>query len=156
MKTKLLLIFFLLFNNLFGQIKIEDMGDNWKQKIEKSLSLIQETDKDKFDTLLKYCNHITFWNGDFSTTEDSVSIMISQIDMNSNLINNIAAIIIHESFHLKQYKSEMNPDLEEYEAYKYELDFLKRINNCEIWLRIHCIKMMNYHLDRYKEKNFLK
>ena len=156
MKTKLLLIFLLFFNNLFSQIKIEDVGDSWKQKVENSISLIKEMDKIKYDTLIKYCNHITFWNGNFSTIEDSTSIMISQTDMNSNSLTNIISVIIHESYHLKKYKCDIDSDLEEYEAYSYELDFLKKLDNCEIWLKTHCIKMMNYHLNKYKEKNFLK
>ena len=156
MKTNLLLIFLLFFNNLFGQIKIEDLGDNWKQKVESSILLIKETDKSKYDTLIKYCKHITFWNGDFSTTEDSISIMISQTDMNSKSINNIVSVLIHESYHLKKYKSDMDADLEEYEAYQYELEFLRKLDNCEYWLRSNCIKMMVFHLERYKEKNFLK
>jgi len=156
MKTNLLLFFLLFFNNLFGQIKIEDLGDNWKQKVESSILLIKETDKSKYDTLIKYCKHITFWNGDFSTTEDSISIMISQTDMNSKSINNIVSVLIHESYHLKKYKSDMDADLEEYEAYQYELEFLRKLDNCEYWLRSNCIKMMVFHLERYKEKNFLK
>ena len=156
MKTNLLLFFLLFFNNLFGQIKIEDLGDNWKQKVESSILLIKETDKSKYDTLIKYCKHITFWNGDFSTTEDSISIMISQTDMNSKSINNIVSVLIHESYHLKKYKSDMDADLEEYEAYQYELEFLRKLDNCEYWLRSNCIKMMVFHLERYKEKHFLK
>lgn len=152
MKTYLLLIFLLFFNNIFGQIKIEDVGDDWKQKVENSIQLIKEKDKVKYDTLVKYCNHITFWNGNFSTTEDSTSIMISQKDMNSNSLTNIASVIIHESYHLKKYKSKMNIDLEEYEAYKYEYSFLEKLSTQEYWLKIHCLNMMNFYLKKYNTK----
>jgi hypothetical protein len=152
MKTYLLLIFLLFFNNIFGQIKIEDVGDGWKQKVENSIQLIKEKDKVKYDTLVKYCNHITFWNGNFSTTEDSTSIMISQKDMNSNSLTNIAAVIIHESYHLKKYKFKMNIDLEEYEAYKYEYSFLEKLSTQEYWLKIHCLNMMNFYLKKYNTK----
>lgn len=104
---------------------------------------------------MKYCNHITFWNGDFSTCEDSTSIMISRQDMLSS-INNIACVIVHESYHLKVYKNNIDPDLEEYEAYKYENDFIKHLENYELWLKSHTLKMMKYHLDRYKDKNLLQ
>ena len=71
-----------------AQIKIEDVGDNWKYKVTEALLLIKSTDSEKYLTLIEVCNHISFWNGGFSTTEDSKTIMISQKDMNFNSINN--------------------------------------------------------------------
>lgn len=155
MKNLVLLPFLLFFNTLVSQIHIEDVGDNWKNKIEQSLQTIKLNDSSKYDSLIKYCNHITFWNGDFSTTEDSNSIMISQKDMNFPL-NNISCVIIHESYHLMSYKYGIDPDYEEYSAYKYELDFMNHLTYCEPWLKFHASKMMKYHLDRYKSKNLLQ
>ena len=137
--------FFLIIVNLtHSQISIDDIGDDWKLKVEKSLTLIKQTDPDKYDTLLKYCNHITFWNGSFSTVENSKTIMISQMDMKSNLINDISCVIVHESYHLKMFNVVNNDFCEERDAYKYEIDFIRKLDNPEKWLLSHAIKMSEY------------
>jgi len=155
MKTFIILPFLLFFNTLVSQIYIEDVGDNWKNKVEQSLQLIKTHDSSKYDSINKYCKHITFWNGDFSTTEDSVTIMISQKDMSSST-NNIACVLVHESYHLKSCKYGIDIDLEEYNAYKYEDDFLTNLGSYELFLKFHTGRMMKYHLDRYNSKNLLE
>lgn len=137
--------FFMIFVSLTqSQILIDDVGDDWKLKVEKSLTLIKQTDPIKYDTLIKYCNHITFWNGSFSTIEDSKTIMISQTDMLSNLINNISCVIVHESYHLKMFNSKENKDCEEFQAYQYEIDFMSKIPNYEKWLFSHALGMSSF------------
>jgi hypothetical protein len=113
--------------------------------VEVSLEIIKSNDRPKYDTLLKYCNHITFWSGNFSTTEDKSTIMISQKDMTSNSPNNISCVIVHESFHLKNYGKNLNSNFEEYCAYDYELDFLKKLDGAEQWLFKHIDKMKSYY-----------
>jgi hypothetical protein len=51
-------------------------------------------------------------------------------------INNIAAIIIHESKHLYYLKNKISlpPHEEELRCYKYELSFLTKVPNVEPWL----------------------
>jgi hypothetical protein len=142
LKLFVIYFFFLYFNIGKSQIIIDDVGDDWKHKVEKSLSLIKHVDPVKYDTLIKYCYRITFWNGKFSTTEDSKTIMLSQTDMLSNNINNISSAIVHESYHLKFYNETNDKRYEEHMAYKYELDFLKKIKNIEPWLIEHAIKMI--------------
>lgn len=135
-------LFFLVFVNLtHTQILVDDVGDNWKLKVEESLTLIRQTDPVKYDTLIKYCNHITFWNGPFSTIEDSKTIMISQLDMNSNLTENISCVIIHELFHLKMFGKNMNINCEESEAYKFEIDFILKLQKKPHWLLLHATKL---------------
>lgn len=137
--------FFLIFVNLtHSQIHIDDVGDNWKLNVEKSLMLIKQTDPEKYDTLLKYCERITFWNGTFSTIENSNTIMISQMDIKSNLINNISCVIVHESYHLKMFNVTNNDFCEERDAYKYEIEFIRKLNNPENWLLLHALKMLRY------------
>ncbi len=76
------------------------------------------------------------WNGGFSTIEDTSTILITQRDMLYGSINNIAAIIIHESKHLFYLKNhiQLPPHEEELRCYKYELNFLNKIPNVEPWL----------------------
>ena len=150
MKIFIIVIFYYIPSLLFSQIKIDDVGDNWKEKITTSLHLIEKIDKEKYDTLMKYCNHITFWSGNFSTTEDSTTIMISQKDMNLNSINNIACVLIHESFHLKNYNKKLNSDKEEILAYKYELEFINKITDVEYWIPSHAIQMIGEYQERLK------
>ena len=136
MKHVLILLFFIFGINAFSQIKIEDVGDNWRSKVTEALVLIKNTDTQKYVLLMDVCNHISFWNGGFSTTEDSKTIMISQKDMKFNSINNIAAILVHESKHLffLKYDCGLSPNNEEVVCYRSELLFLNRIPNVEPWL----------------------
>ena len=122
-----------------GQIYIENIGDNWRQKINQSIQNIKQIDTNYYNSLIKTCNHVSFWNGNFSTTEDSTTILISQKDMQLNSINNISAALIHESYHLYiiQNNIKLEPKREEYLAYLYELEFLKKIQNVEIELIEH-------------------
>ena len=145
MKKFLIISFCYIPTILFSQIKIDDVGDNWKQKVEFSLEIIKNNDRPKYDTLLKYCNHITFWSGKFSTTEDKSTIMISQKDMVSNSSNNLSCVLVHESFHLKNYGKNLDNNFEEYSAYEYELDFLKKLSGVESWLFTHIERMMSYY-----------
>jgi len=138
-------IFCTLFSN--AQIKIEDVGDNWKLKVTEALLLIKETDSAKYETLIDVCNHVSFWNGGFSTTEDLTTIMISQKDMNFNSINNIAAILVHESKHLFFLKHNcfLPPNDEEIVCYRYELSFLTIIPNVEPWLIQNAKNKIKYY-----------
>ena len=134
---KVLLILFLVIFNI-PSIPVDDVGDGWKSDVQLALTKISEVDPEKYLILNKHCNHIGFWNGKFSTTEDS-SILISSQDAKGRNINNIAAILVHESMHLciKHDKIEIAKENEEYICYVYELDFLRQIPNVESWLIEH-------------------
>jgi hypothetical protein len=144
-----ILFLFLFFKNLFSQsIVIDDAGDGWRLKVEMALQLIETYDYDKYEKLRQACSRISYWNGNYSTTEGIDVIIISSIEMNDTSIQNIAAVIIHESYHLmKKTEFEKNIYVEEYEAYIYELDFLSRLPNPNKNLLNHCIKMALYYLD---------
>lgn len=138
-------LFLLLFNyNVIGQIKVDNVGDGWVDKVKQALSLIKHVDSDKYDTLIEVCDHITFWNGNFSTTEDSHTIMISQADIMRGSVNNVAAVLVHESRHLyfRKHGIKMKEIDEETLAYMYELDFLKQIPGVEQFLIDNAKKRM--------------
>jgi hypothetical protein len=149
MKKIFTFLFFILFyKNLFSQVVIDDAGDNWKPKIETAIQLIETYDYDKYLKLTQVCNRISYWNGKYSTTEGIGTIIISSIEMRDTSIQNIAAVIIHESYHLMKINDkDKNEYLEEYDAYIYELDFLSRLPNPNKNLLEHCIKMALYYLE---------
>ena len=140
---KLLLILFLIVFNA-PRIIIDDVGDGWKSDVQLALDRIKKTDIEKYKVIIKHCNHIGFWNGNFSTTEDS-TILISSRDAKLKNINNIAAILVHESMHLciKHDKIKIVKENEEYMCYVYELDFLRQIPNVEQWLIEHTQSQLN-------------
>jgi hypothetical protein len=152
---RLVIIFLILIcsTQINSQIKIDDVGDDWKLKVEKSLSLIKMYDVEKYDLINNVCEHITYWNGPFSTTEDSVTIMITQKDMMSS-INNIASILVHESQHLYFLKMgiKLNPNIEEVLCYSYELDFLFKIPSVEEWLIRNANNKIIYYQNLNKNK----
>jgi hypothetical protein len=133
----LVVIFLLLFNyNVIGQINIDNVGDGWVDKVKDALTLIKHVDSEKYNTLIEVCDHVTFWNGNFSTTEDSHTIMISQSDIMRGSVNNVAAVLVHESRHLYFRKNgiKMREIDEETMSYIYELQFLEKIPGIEQFL----------------------
>jgi len=141
-KNAITILFLILSTTLFAQIKIDDVGDGWKSKVDSALRIIEKTDQEVYKEVISNCNYITFWLGNFSTTTDSSTIMISTKDMKIGSVNNIACIIVHESHHLllKKNKVKMSPKDEELACYMFEYEFLKKIPNPEDWLTIHVIK----------------
>lgn len=153
MKKLFTITLFLLFSlNLFSQVVIDDVGDNWKVKIETALELIKTYDVEKYKTILSVCERISYWNGNYSTTEGLNTIVISNKEMNSTSIQNIAVVIIHESYHLNCLKQpNIDENLEEYKAYIYELDFLSRLPEPNENLLNHSINMAKYYLEKIKK-----
>jgi hypothetical protein len=136
MKSILLLILLLFNYNVLAQIKVDNVGDGWVDKVNQAITLIKKVDSEKYDKLIEVCNHVTFWNGKFSTTEDNHTIMISQTDIMNGSVNNVAAVLVHESRHLyfRKLGIKMNEIDEETMAYIYELDFLIKIPGVEKYL----------------------
>lgn len=141
----LLMLFFT--TQSFSQIVIDDVGEGWKKNVEKSLEVIKKVDSPKYDIVIKQCKRIGFWNNKFSTTEGNDVILISKQDIQSGNINNLSAIIIHESKHLYYRNNNIFLDErdEEILCYQYELEFLKKIPLVENWLIKHCENMINYY-----------
>jgi hypothetical protein len=128
----------------FAQIKVDDVGDGWKPKVDSAISLIQQRDPEKYEVLIKNCNKVEFIIGDFSTTKPPNVIAITTKDMKIGSINNIAAILVHESYHLKLWNEgiKIDPKKEEKEAYHWEYDFLCKLSNVEDWLFLNAINQI--------------
>ena len=143
-KNALITIALLLTTTVFSQIQIDDVGDGWKLKVDSALTLIKKTSPGHYKEVSEYCNHITYWMGSFSTTQDSSTVVISVKDMKIGSVNNIACIIVHESHHLLLRKKhiKLEPKKEELECYQYEYSFLEKVPNVEDWLIIHVIKII--------------
>ena len=118
-KNALITISLLLTTTVFSQIQIDDVGDGWKLKVDSALTLIKKTSPGHYKEISEYCNHITYWMGSFSTTQDSSTVVISVKDMKIGSVNNIACIIVHESHHLLLRKKhiKLEPKKEELECY---------------------------------------
>jgi hypothetical protein len=130
----------------FGQIRIDDVGDGWKDKVEQALHVIQQTDCEKYDLIMSTCTHISYSTANFATTESGNTILIPRREIVIGNINDIAAILVHESLHLYilQIKMIMPEADEEVLCYAYELEFLLQIPGVETWLLEHARKQIAY------------
>lgn len=137
------LIIFLFFipSFIFGQIKVQDVGDGWKNKVDSAITLIQKTDTVSYQILMENCKDIEFIIGKYSTTKPPYTIAITNKDMSLNSINNIAAVLVHESYHLFIYnnKIEYSPSDEESACYVKEYEFLCKLPNVEDWLFLNAM-----------------
>jgi hypothetical protein len=139
-KNAIIFIFCLFQLNSYAQIKIDNVGDGWQPMVEEAINIIKVTDTNAYNLLNKNCNRIEFIIGDRSTTKPPNVIAITVNDMKLKSINNIAAILVHESYHLhiwdlyRKKGISVNEKREEFEAYRYEYYFLKKIKNIEPWI----------------------
>ena len=130
----------------FSQIRIDDIGDGWKAKVEQALTVIQQTDCEKYDLLMATCKHISYSTATFATTESGTTILIPRREIVVGNINDIAAILVHESLHLYMLQNKLiMPEAdEEVLCYAYELEFLLQIPGVETWLLEHARKQIAY------------
>jgi hypothetical protein len=130
----------------FSQPRIDDVGDGWKGKVEQALQVIQQTDCEKYEMIMSTCTHISYSTANFATTESGNTILIPRREIVVGNINDIAAILVHESLHLYILKTKMMmpPADEELLCYAYELEFLLQIPGVETWLLDHARKQIAY------------
>jgi hypothetical protein len=149
MKQLLLCLSFLPFIS-FTQIKVDDIGDGWKQKVEQAIEVIKQYDTEKYTLLIENCSHISFSLSPFATTENGDIILVPQKEAIAGNVNDIAAILIHESLHLYILKNKliMPENYEEVVCYTYELEFLYRIPKVEPWLINHATKQIEFYSKR--------
>jgi hypothetical protein len=136
MKKILLISILTIYSQLlFAQIKVPNVGPGWKEKVDSALTVIRTYDCYKYELVTQYCKEIEYWNGTFATT-DSNSILIPTSELQAGVINDLAAIIVHESLHLYflHNHSGYPNNAEERICYLYELEFLRKIPNVEPWL----------------------
>lgn len=144
LKNALIGILLLISNLAYSQIKIDDVGDGWKSKVDSAILLIQEKDPKAYKLLTDHCKDVEFIIGDHSTTKLPSTIAITVKDMSMNSINNIAAILVHESYHLYIWKAKikLTEKREEHDAYMYEYEFLCKLNNVEEWLFLNAVNQI--------------
>lgn len=127
----------------FSQIRVDDVGDGWKSKVDSAIVLIKQTSPQAAALLDSTTIHIEFWLGDRSSTrpdpkggKGTILLAVDEIELG---IQNIAAVLVHESFHLHihKIKYKMAQRDEEVAAYVWEIMFLKQIPNCPDWLIIN-------------------
>lgn len=118
-------------------------------RIDSAKNLIHRIGPPYSDIFDKHVELVTTWGGSYSTCYAEVgkrgTIYLTEIELKFGDINNLAAAIAHESFHLKfQYYGEY-PDTEEVLCYEYELQFLKQIPGVDPWLINHCLEMIDFY-----------
>ncbi len=142
MRFLIALLITLLSQRAFCQeLKKEELA-----KIDSAKILIHKIGSPFSDVLDKHVEEITTWGGSYSTCYGGVgkkgTIYLTESEIHFGSVNNLAAAIVHESFHLRfQYLGEY-PDTEELLCYEYELSFLIRVPGVENWLISHCLKMI--------------
>jgi hypothetical protein len=143
--VKCLSIFFPLI--LSAQIKIDDVGDGWKNKVEQAIEVVKQYDPEKYTLLMENCEHISYSLLPFSTTENGTTILIAQKEIIAGNINDLAATLVHESLHLYFLKNNMilPENEEEILCYTYELELLFKILYVEPWLISHAKKQIELY-----------
>ena len=81
---------------------------------------------------------------DEGESEEGGRIYISVRDVKLNSINNLASVLVHESFHLYIWKRKfiLSPKEEENYCYRYELEHVNKLPNLEPWLKSHVIEQI--------------
>jgi hypothetical protein len=143
--AKCLSIFFPLI--LSAQIKIDDVGDGWKNKVEQAIEVVKQYDPEKYTLLMENCEHISYSLLHFSTTENGNTILISQKEILKGNVNDIAAILVHESLHLYLLRNQIKMAFNEEEilCYTYELELLFKVPNVEPWLLSHAKTQIEFY-----------
>jgi hypothetical protein len=132
---------------LSAQIKIDDVGDGWKDKVEQAIEVVKQYDPEKYTLLMENCEHISYSLLPFSTTENGTTILIAQKEIIAGNINDLAATLVHESLHLYFWKNNMifPENEEEILCYTYELELLFKIPDVEPWLISHAKKQIELY-----------
>jgi len=146
-----LLLFFA--NTTFAQIKVVDAGDDWKEKVDSAIQLIKETDSVSYKILVENCKSVEYTLGNFSTTYPPYAIAISVKDLKINSVNNIACVLVHESYHLYLFNHGivLEPNREEYECYVKEYEFICKLAYVEHWLFQNTIDKIVLYKSKLKD-----
>lgn len=136
------LLFFPIFG--FSQISIDEVGDGWKTRVERAVVLIKDTDSVSYQILLDNCTRIEFIIGDRSTNLPPNTIVINTKDVTGISLNNLAAVLVHESYHLylANAKIKLSPREEELACYLHEYTFLCKLTNVEDWLFLNAVNQI--------------
>jgi hypothetical protein len=139
-----LLIFILFPLSLQAQIKIDHAGDFWEIKVQDALDKVKSVDSIYYNLIVHSCDNISFWNGKFSTNSggginQKGTIIISRGDILLNDIDNLCAVLIHESVHLQIIMSgrKFSEAREEFICYSVELEYLRKVPGVGVYLIQH-------------------
>jgi hypothetical protein len=129
---------------------IAKAGDGWDLKIDSAIQLIKTYDSAKYVVFKDVCQRIDFWKSSFSSTsviEGDYTILIADADVKLNSINNLAAVLVHESLHLMYIMEDarLTEREEEYRCYLYELSFIKKLPTPEPWLTANVYEKMQLY-----------
>ena len=115
------------------------MASQYAKTIDSAITLVKKTDTNVYNRLDSVCDGVDLWLGSFSSCSDGI-IYISRNDVLLG-VQNVAAVLVHESKHLWIWNSkiDLSKQDEEIMCYKYELAFLDKIPNCEKYLKKHAI-----------------
>jgi len=143
-KNALIALLIFLPSFAFSQIKISDVGDGWKQEVDSAIHLIKRIDTANYRVLIENCKEVEFIIGNTSTTKPPNTIAINTGDLKLKSINNIACVLVHESYHLYLYNHRifLTPNEEELVCYTREYYFLCKLSGIEDWLFTHVINQM--------------
>ena len=147
MRYLIILILFIPLTSL-AQIKIDKGGDFWDLKVDSALNKIKLVDSVYYSRILQVCDTVSFWAGNFSSCYGGYgrkgTIIISSKDMRSNDIDDICAVLVHESLHLKILRMgiEMDGNDEEALCYAYEKGFLLKVPGVNQYLIKHADDMI--------------
>jgi len=131
-KLLLTLILLAVIGVSHAQIVIDQAGDNWRATVDSAISLIKTSPSFYYTGLITVCDSVSFFNAGFSSCEGSLNqrgtIFVSANDVRLG-IQNVAAVLVHESLHLRlAMKGYTLPARkEEHLAYMYEWQFLKNL-----------------------------
>jgi len=159
MRALLLFIGLLFTATVSGQITVDQAGDNWKSRVDSAIIKIRQTDAATWQFVTENISHISFWNGSFSTTEidnkGQWSVVISAADIRLNSINNLACVIVHESYHINIAKHCVNLSVceEELAAYTFEQSFQAKLPNLESWINVSTLRWLELYKHRIKTTN---
>ena len=133
---KFVLLLCLLPQVLCSQINIHKAGDGWDSIVKQAILLIAKTSPEHYKMLVNHVDVIEFWNEDYSSNnivDGKGVIVVSSKDIKLNSLNNIAAVLVHETYHLHLMAMPyiLSGHEEEYQAYSFELKFLKLLQNVE-------------------------
>jgi hypothetical protein len=149
---KRLLVSLLIFLTISCKAQtIAKAGDGWDLKIDSAIQLIKRVDPEKYLVFKDVCQRIDFWKSSFSSNgvvEGDYTILIADADIKLNSINNLAAVLIHESLHLMfiMEDANMTEKEEEFKCYVYEISFIQKLPTPEPWLTANAYEK----LEKYK------
>ena len=115
------------------------MASQYAKTIDSAITLVQKTDIEVYNRLDSVCDGVDLWLGSFSSCSDGI-IYISRNDVLLG-VQNVAAVLVHESQHLWIWNKgiEVDKPIEEIMCYKYELAFLNKVPNCSWELKKHAV-----------------